>query len=226
VTGVPVRTEFASAPDPREMRRALGLPAEVPVVLAMAGSWGSVGRLPDVARVLARIRRPVVGILVAGHDAGLRASLERLVAGSSLREFGFVPDLHRLMAAADLVVTKAGGMTLAAAMAVEVPPPFAGSRPGQVGCNERLAAAACVGPGACGPECGAGLGRRAGSRVDGTRARYPRRARAAGDVLPRRRACGARAGHRARHRGRRARGGLARLVAHEPLALRPASHGA
>src|SRR5437879_1372113 len=52
VTGVPVRTEFASAPDPREMRRALGLPAEVPVVLAMAGSWGSVGRLPDVARVL------------------------------------------------------------------------------------------------------------------------------------------------------------------------------
>ena len=144
VTGVPVRTEFASAPDPREMRRALGLSAEVPVVLAMAGSWGSVGRLPDVARVLARIRRPVVGILVAGHDAGLRASLERLVAGSSLRVFGFVPDLHRLMAAADLVVTKAGGMTLAEAMAVEVPLLFYGSLPGQERRNERFAASAGV----------------------------------------------------------------------------------
>jgi len=144
VTGVPVRTEFASAPDPREMRRALGLPAEVPVVLAMAGSRGSVGRLPDVARVLARIRRPVVGILVAGHDAGLRAWLERLAAGSSLRVFGFVPDLHRLMAAADLVVTKAGGMTLAEAMAVEVPLLFYGSLPGQERRNERFAAAAGV----------------------------------------------------------------------------------
>ena len=144
VTGVPVRAEFASAPDPREMRRALGLPADVPVVLAMAGSWGSVGRLPDVARTLARIRRPVVGVLVAGHDAALRASLERLAAGSSLRVFGFVPDLHRLMAAADLVVTKAGGMTLAEAMAVEVPLLFYGSLPGQERRNERFAAAAGV----------------------------------------------------------------------------------
>src|SRR2546426_201966 len=144
VTGVPVRTEFASAPDPREMRRALGLPAEVPVVLAMAGSRGSVGRLPDVARVLARIRRPVVGILVAGPDAGLRAWLARLAAGSSPRGVGFVPDLHRLMAAADLVVTKAGGMTLAEAMAVEVPLLFYGSLPGQERRNERFAAAAGV----------------------------------------------------------------------------------
>jgi len=144
VTGVPVRAEFASAPDPREIRRALGLPADVPVVLAMAGSWGSVGRLPDVARTLARIRRPVVGVLVAGHDTALRASLERLAAGSSLRVFGFVPDLHRLMAAADLVVTKAGGMTLAEAMAVEVPLLFYGSLPGQERRNERFAAAAGV----------------------------------------------------------------------------------
>src|SRR5256886_8587841 len=158
VTGVPVRTEFASAPDPREMRRALGLPAEVPVVLAMAGSRGSVGRLPDVARVLARIRRPVVGILVAGHDAGLRAWLERLAAGSSLRVFGFVPDLHRLMAAADLVVTKAGGMTLAEAMAVEVPLLFYGSLPGQGRRNERFAAAGGVGAGARGGPDGRGWG--------------------------------------------------------------------
>jgi processive 1,2-diacylglycerol beta-glucosyltransferase len=143
VTGVPVRAEFASAPDPREMRRTLGLPADVPVVLAMAGSWGSVGRLPDVARALGRIRGPVVGILVAGHDARLRASLERL-AGSSLRVVGFVPDVHRLMAAADLVVTKAGGMTLAEAMAMEVPLLFYGSLPGQERRNERFAAAAGV----------------------------------------------------------------------------------
>jgi processive 1,2-diacylglycerol beta-glucosyltransferase len=144
VTGVPVRPEFASAPEPGEVRRALGLPVDVPVVLAMAGSWGSVGRLPDVARALARVGHPLVGVLVAGHDAGLRATLERLAAGSALRVFGFVPDVHRLMAAADLVVTKAGGMTLAEAMAVQVPLLFYGSLPGQERRNERFAAAAGV----------------------------------------------------------------------------------
>jgi len=144
VTGVPVRAEFAGASDPGEARRALGLPTDVPVVLAMAGSHGGVGRLPDVARALARTSHRLVGVLVAGHDRMLRASLERLTAGTALRVFGFVPDVHRLMAAADLVVTKAGGMTLAEAMAVEVPLLLYGSLPGQERRNERFAAAAGV----------------------------------------------------------------------------------
>jgi processive 1,2-diacylglycerol beta-glucosyltransferase len=144
VTGVPVRAEFAEAPDPAAARQALGLPAGVPVVLAMAGSRGGLGRLPEVADALARMPRPVVGVLVAGHDARLRAALERRAAGSALRVFGFVPDLHRLMAAADLVVTKAGGMTLAEAMVVEVPLLFYGSLPGQERRNERFASAAGV----------------------------------------------------------------------------------
>jgi processive 1,2-diacylglycerol beta-glucosyltransferase len=144
VTGVPVRAEFAAAPDPAQARLALGLPADVPVVLAMAGSWGSVGRLPDIARALGRTSRPIVGVLVAGHDRELRASLERIAVGTSLRVFGFVPDVDRLMAAADLIVTKAGGMTLAEAMAVEVPLLFYGSLPGQERRNERFAAAAGV----------------------------------------------------------------------------------
>jgi processive 1,2-diacylglycerol beta-glucosyltransferase len=144
VTGVPVRAEFAEAPDPAAARQALGLPAGVPVVLAMAGSRGGLGRLPEVADALARMPRPVVGVLVAGHDARLRAALQRRAAASTLRVFGFVPDLHRLMAAADLVVTKAGGMTLAEAMVVEVPLLFYGSLPGQERRNERFASAAGV----------------------------------------------------------------------------------
>lgn len=142
VTGVPVRAEFTEIPDAAEARRGLGLPADVPLVLAMAGSWGSVGRLPDVARALLRARRPLLGVLVAGHDRRLRAALERRAAGTPLRVFGFVPDIHRLMAAADLVVTKAGGMTLAEAMALEAPLLFYGSLPGQERRNERFAAAA------------------------------------------------------------------------------------
>ena len=48
------------------------------------------------------------------------------------------------MAAADLLVTKAGGVTLAEAMAAELPMVFFGSLPGQESRNERFATAVGV----------------------------------------------------------------------------------
>jgi len=143
VTGVPVRPEFGSPFDAAEARRALGVTSD-PVVLGMAGSWGSVGRLPDVAHALLRCERRVQGILVAGRDERLRETLERQFAATPLRVLGFVPEMARLMAAADLIVTKAGGMTLAEAMAAEAPLLLYGSLPGQEQRNERFASRAGV----------------------------------------------------------------------------------
>src|SRR5207237_10230399 len=68
VTGMPVRAEFAEPVDPAAVRAALGLGDRAPVVLAMAGSQGSFGRLPDVARALDALEWPLQGLLVAGHD--------------------------------------------------------------------------------------------------------------------------------------------------------------
>jgi processive 1,2-diacylglycerol beta-glucosyltransferase len=144
VTGVPVRPEFAEPVSPAAARAALGLSPEMPVVLAMAGSQGGVGRLPDVAHVLRAMRRPLQGIVLAGHDAGLRTALAHLTDGTTIRTLGYVEDVRRLMAAADLLVTKAGGMTLAEAMAAETPLLLYGSLPGQERRNERFAARAGI----------------------------------------------------------------------------------
>jgi processive 1,2-diacylglycerol beta-glucosyltransferase len=57
---------------------------------------------------------------------------------------GYAADVRTLRAAADLLVTKAGGMTLAEAMAAEVPLLLHGSLPGQERRNERFAARAGV----------------------------------------------------------------------------------
>jgi processive 1,2-diacylglycerol beta-glucosyltransferase len=50
-----------------------------------------------------------------------------------------------MMAAADILVTKAGGLTLAEALAAELPVICFGSLPGQEARNERFAAMAGVG---------------------------------------------------------------------------------
>jgi processive 1,2-diacylglycerol beta-glucosyltransferase len=144
VTGVPVRPEFAVTVDGVEARRTLGFVDAAPVVLAMSGSWGGLGRLRQVARILLAARGPVQGLLVAGHDTRLQTRLAALTAGSRLRAVGFVRDVRRLMAAADLLITKAGGMTIAEAMATETPLLLYGSLPGQERRNERFASRAGI----------------------------------------------------------------------------------
>src|SRR5881409_2475670 len=145
VTGMPVREEFAEPVDPAAARAALGLSDRAPVVLAMAGSRGSLGRLPDVARAFDAVERPLQGLLVCGHDRYLKRKLERLTDGTRVRTLGYTDDVRRLMVAADLLVTKAGGLTLAEAMAAELPVLAYGSLPGQERRNERFAARAGIG---------------------------------------------------------------------------------
>ena len=144
VTGVPVRQAFTRAIDPAAARRTLGLSPRLPTIVAMAGSQGSLGRLPDVVRALLAVDQPMQAIVVTGRDDRLREQLARLASGSPLRVVGYVDDVPTLLAAADLLVTKAGGMTLAEATAAEVPLLLYGSLPGQERGNERFASRAGI----------------------------------------------------------------------------------
>ena len=93
-----------------------------------------------VARTLLACPHPVQGLVVAGRDAALAADLRRLTAATAVRVLGYVPDVRPLMGAADVLVTKAGGMTLAEALAAELPLLLYGSLPGHERRNERFAA--------------------------------------------------------------------------------------
>lgn len=139
VTGVPLRADFEQAVSQQEARLAFGLSGRTPVVLAMAGSNGVFGRLPDVVRAIRRVSHPMQAVVVAGRDTGFMAKLQKMTAGAPIRVLGYVEEIRRLMAASDLLVTKAGGMTLAEAMAAGLPLVTFGSLPGQERRNERFA---------------------------------------------------------------------------------------
>jgi processive 1,2-diacylglycerol beta-glucosyltransferase len=143
VTGVPVRAEFEEPVGRSEARIALGLSPVGPVVLAMAGSDGALGRLPDVARALMNAERRLEAIVVAGRDRALAQRLRRIAAGT-IRVLDYVSDVPTLMAASDVLITKAGGMTIAEALASELPLILYGSLPGQERRNERFASRAGV----------------------------------------------------------------------------------
>ena len=146
VTGIPVGQEFVQPADRAAVRLALGLSPRLPVLLFMDGSGGGFGRLEDATRKILEMEQPLQAVVVTGREEALEARLRSLVAGRETRVkvCGYVDNVRQLMGAADFLVTKAGGLTLAEALAAELPMICFGSLPGQEARNERFAAMAGV----------------------------------------------------------------------------------
>jgi UDP-N-acetylglucosamine:LPS N-acetylglucosamine transferase len=124
VVGIPVRRAFATVIDRASARERclsqLGLDPTRFTVLAMVGAEGSPRALKNIAR-LALVDRNLQMLVVCGRNAELRRLVEQLGSRTPVLELGFVDNVAELMSAADMLVTKAGGLTLAEAFACAVP---------------------------------------------------------------------------------------------------------
>ena len=137
VNGIPLMPAFADAATGEAARLAavqdLGLDARRRVVLMASGGAG-VGDLPSmVARVLALPGQDFQVIAVAGRNVAAHAQLQALAAAhpGRLLALGFTQQMHTLMTAADLVVSKPGGLTVSECMALGKPMLLIAPIPGQ-----------------------------------------------------------------------------------------------
>jgi processive 1,2-diacylglycerol beta-glucosyltransferase len=122
VSGIPVDPVFGLLLDKSELRRALGLDSQRPVVLVMGGGMGP-APLEAIVERLDLCRFPLQALVVAGHDRILKQALERLrrKVTLDLHVFGWTDTIPELMAVADLLITKPGGLTTAEALAAGLP---------------------------------------------------------------------------------------------------------
>ncbi len=136
VLGMPVDLEFTAPGDKAALRRKLGLRPELPMVLLVGGGEGA-GKLAEFADAIWRANIPLQLIVVTGRNQRLRRRLQRraehLPAGrrQKCRILGFVHNMHELMGAADILVTKAGPSTISEAIACRLPLVLTGYLPGQ-----------------------------------------------------------------------------------------------
>ncbi|SHK53935.1 MGDG synthase family glycosyltransferase [Alicyclobacillus tolerans] len=123
VTGIPVREAFCRPWNKAELRRELELSEEKPILLLMGGAYGVLGDLGQVALQLAKYSNQLQLIVVAGKNERLYQQLCGMpeLAEAGVKIFGFVRDVYRLMAASDLMLTKAGGLTVSESMALGLP---------------------------------------------------------------------------------------------------------
>ncbi|KAA0211992.1 glycosyltransferase [bacterium] len=131
VTGIPIMKAFSRPMERAAARRKLGLNDSAPVVLCMGGGMG-LGNMAEI--VDAVICEPPVQVLaVAGRNARLKRDIEALEVpeGTTLKVFGFVDNIPEMMAAADLAVTKSGGLSSSECLAMGLPMLVPNPIPGQ-----------------------------------------------------------------------------------------------
>lgn len=135
VTGIPIHPVFSRTKDRRECLRTHGLAGDRPVVLQLAGGFG-VGPIEQIFRGILSIDVPLEVVVVAGRNEAAKEELEMLEVPPRHRAkvFGFTDQIDELMAVADVVLSKPGGLTTSevlargAAMAVINPIPGQESR--------------------------------------------------------------------------------------------------
>jgi processive 1,2-diacylglycerol beta-glucosyltransferase len=138
VSGIPIDGVFGQKLLPGEARARHGIEPNVPLALITGGGLG-LGGLDRALEGYLSGTRAGHALVVCGSNAKLKAELEEMMSQHSARErvtiLGMTSKMHELMAAADVMVGKPGGLTTSEALARGLPMVLLRPIPGQEECN-------------------------------------------------------------------------------------------
>ncbi|HYT50059.1 MAG TPA: glycosyltransferase [Pyrinomonadaceae bacterium] len=124
ISGMPVHPKFSFPGDDaaRVARTALGLDPEKFTVFLNAG-WEGGGNISHILRELVRGELDVQAIFLAGKNEALRSEVELVAADAKfpVKVIGYSDEVEQLMRAANVMVSKLGGLTTFEALACRVP---------------------------------------------------------------------------------------------------------
>lgn len=152
VSGIPVDPDFGKNQDKPSLRRKLGLRQDSPVILVSAGALG-VNPAEQVVKSLRQMPHRAQVVVISGKnpEAKTRVEAELLQSAATptkveFKVLGYVDDMPAWMGAADLLVSKPGGMTSAEAMASGLPMVIYDPIPGQEerNCDQLLEKGAAI----------------------------------------------------------------------------------
>ena len=133
-TGIPIAAKFSTPPDAPAVRKTLGLRDDLPTLLVLSGGFG-MGPVGKILRELDKVAREFQTVVVCGRNEELRRDLAAQDRRHPTRVLGFASNMHELMAVADLIITKPGGLTSSEALALGKPLLILDPIPGQEAAN-------------------------------------------------------------------------------------------
>jgi len=133
-TGIPIARKFAGELDLHAIQKWMGLRDDLPVLLVLSGGFG-MGPVGKMLAALDVVPREFQTVVVCGRNDELRRELAAQDRKHPTRVLGFASNMHELMAIADLILTKPGGLTSSEALARGKPLFILDPIPGQEAAN-------------------------------------------------------------------------------------------
>jgi len=123
VTGIPIELKFAKELNRQEIIKKLGLNPKIPTLLIVGGQFEFASLQKIIAGIKQVHKQNVQFLVVAGRDKELNDALAAsdLKKDLQIKIFGFVNNMEELMTAADLIFSKAGGLTVSECLAKGLP---------------------------------------------------------------------------------------------------------
>jgi processive 1,2-diacylglycerol beta-glucosyltransferase len=117
-TGIPIHPLFSEPKDRNDCLKRQNLAGDRPIILQLAGGFG-VGPIEKLYRALLDVDVPLEVVVVTGRNEKAKQQLGAVSVPSQHRTqvLGFTDQMDELLAVADLVVTKPGGLTTSETLA-------------------------------------------------------------------------------------------------------------
>ncbi|OYD09142.1 MGDG synthase family glycosyltransferase [Paludifilum halophilum] len=135
-TGIPCDPAFSTRIPRQEARRRAGLDPDRPMILVMGGGLGF-GPLPEIVDSLVGLDLPAQILVLTGKNTELYSELKAKDYGTGVHVFRYRRDVPVLMDAADLLVTKPGGLSVTEAILKQLPMLLFEALPGQEYANQQ-----------------------------------------------------------------------------------------
>ncbi len=116
VTGIPLDEKFLHVEEAAAIRKKLEIKERVFTVLIATGGIG----IGPIAEIADRLKDDAQLLVVCGHNKKLQQALTEM-KHPHIKAFGFVDNMQELMRISDVMVTKAGGLSVTEALSMELP---------------------------------------------------------------------------------------------------------
>ncbi|GAE25286.1 diglucosyldiacylglycerol synthase [Halalkalibacter wakoensis JCM 9140] len=119
-TGIPIK-EIPDVNVPRwKLRNDLELQSDEKTVLVSGGGLG-LGKYEDILASLEKVKQPIQILCMIGMNKELERKIKTLTSKHRVHVIGYTDEFTKYLRASDLVISKAGGLTVSEALACETP---------------------------------------------------------------------------------------------------------
>lgn len=127
--GIPINSKFSTSRSKQEARKELGI-NDKKTVFIISGSMGY-GDISKTIKQLDGLNLDFQILAVCGRNAKAKKKIDGLETQKDVYTYGYVSNVDVMMDAADIIITKPGGLTSSEALAKGVPMILTNPIPGQ-----------------------------------------------------------------------------------------------